>query len=142
MAETPPVKYRITTVLSIIIFTLTGVDDGLKLLLALIPGIDIADFFFWFLGWVPLQLLFLMRLGLGYLKGKKAGSKITITLATTMIGLIPVLDGLVPELTLEALGIVYATRAEDRMDALAKAEEAAKKAANDDRKRVKLPRTA
>ena len=131
MAATPDPKpdYRIGWITGGILVGFTVVIHIIMFFIDLIPGVDLIDWIIWLMVDLPIKVYFLIKLGTsGYLGGKKQGQKIATTVITTVIGFIPIIDGLIPEMTIEVLGIILATRAEDKLKAKEKAE-AQKKAA-------------
>ncbi len=52
-------------------------------------------------GKVSLSVYFFLKMGFNYLGGKRAGSKMAVTLISTMVDAIPELDDFIPSLTIE-----------------------------------------
>ena len=111
--------------IAVLTFILYLIDFAIDL----IPGVNLIVWLVCVFVGISVKVYFLIKLGLsGYLGGKKKGVKIANTLLTFGIEIFPFIDGLVPANTIEVVGIILATRAEDRLMAKEKAE-AQKKAA-------------
>jgi hypothetical protein len=95
------------------VYGLAAMGDLGKLLIGIIPGIDLLGLPMWFAGFLSMNVYFLIRLGPGYLmSGKNPGQKLAVFMSTTAIGFIPVIDDFVPELTLQAVSILGSNRKE------------------------------
>src|SRR5665213_1223475 len=80
----------------ILVLSTTVPIDVLKFLINWIPGIDLINVPVSIAGLGGLGLYFFIKLGSRYLGGKKSGRKWAIVLVTFLVGLIPILDGIVP----------------------------------------------
>lgn len=105
----------------------------------LIGLIPILGNIVWFVAFVSINLYFLIKLGSRYFGGKRGSQKIATTLLSGMVGAMPVIGNIAPDLTVETVAMFWILDKEAKEEA----EEAAKKsAANDNRPQGKLSRAA
>jgi hypothetical protein len=97
----------------VFVFATTLPLDLVKFLIDFVPGVDLINWPISVFTFFAINLFFLIKLGLGYLGGKKSGQKVFITIATAIVSAIPLLDGFVPDETIDAAGIMWATTQED-----------------------------
>jgi hypothetical protein len=100
--------------------------DIIKFFIDLVPVVDLINLLISVTTFFCINLFFFMKLGNSYLGGKSSGQKVLITLATAVISLIPILDGFVPEETLDAASLMFLVGGEDKKRAEARAIEAAR----------------
>jgi hypothetical protein len=121
-----------------LVLTGTVMADGAKFILAFVPVIDLLGMIIWFVGFLCLTLYFLMKMGFHFFSGTRSSQKLAATLGTAAIGAVPVLDGFIPELTIQALATFWILEQEYKECKEAEAKALAKSshgAANDNGRR-------